>query len=98
MTIAASVEVVEIRCPNGPLDAARADGSCRPGKLFAQLRMSGERPSFIHPENLIVMACGDCKRFLRKAGRDYYRVLHCYDMAGHLIRTLYEETGPEGEE
>ena len=84
-------EVIEFRCPNGPGDKSRPDGTCSPGKLFAQLRMSGERPSFIHPDNLIVMACGDCKRFHRKAGRHYFRVLHCYDLAGTFIKTLYED-------
>jgi len=84
-------EVVELRCPNGPPDRAGPDGKCLPGKLFAQLRMDGESPSYIHPDNLIVMACGDCKRLHRKAGLDYFRVLHCYDMAGTLVKTLYEE-------
>lgn len=80
--------VVELRCPR---EYQQPDGTCSPGRLFAQLRMNGERPSFIHPDNLIVMACGDCKRFYRKNGMTYSRVLHCYDMAGGLVRTLFED-------
>lgn len=89
-SVSVAEEVVELRCPNGWPDAT-LPGGCRPGKLFAQLRMSGEKPSFIHPDNLIVMACGDCKRFARRKGIEVGRVLHCYDMAGTLVRTLYED-------
>lgn len=84
-------DVVELRCPR---DYQHPDGTCSPGKLFAQLRLSGEEPSFIHPDNLIVMACGDCKRFYRRNGISYRHVLHCYDMAGELVKTLFEDEDP----
>lgn len=83
-----SEQVIELRCPN---EYRHPDGTCSPGKLFAQLRITGEQPSYIHPDNLIVMACGDCKRSMRRRGTEVARVLHCYDMAGELIRTLIEE-------
>ena len=82
------VGVVEFRCPR---EYEHPDGTCSPGKLFAKLRTAGESPSFIHPDNLIVMACPDCKRFYRRNGLVYFRVLHCYDMSGALVRTMYEE-------
>jgi hypothetical protein len=80
--------IVELRCPVPNEDP---DGTCRPGRLFAQLRLNGEQPSFIHPDNLIVMACSDCRRRLHRVGRDVFRVLHCYDLSGVLIRTFTEE-------
>lgn len=88
MTIHHGVEdVVELRCPQ-PFRSP--ESGCTPGKLFAKLRLAGEQPSFIHPDNLIVMACGDCKRQLKRRGQEVFRVLHCYDMAGNLINTLIE--------
>jgi hypothetical protein len=86
-------DLVELRCPR---DYPHPDGTCSAGRLLAQLRMAGEKPSFIHPDNLIVMACGDCKRFYRRNGMTYFRVLHCYDMAGDLVSTLFEEEDPRG--
>lgn len=70
---------VELRCP--------ANAS----KLFARLRVSGEQPSYIQPDNLIEMACYDCRHLLKRAGRRAKRVLHRYDLAGTLVATLIED-------
>lgn len=72
-------EVVDLRCP------------VNPSRLFARLRIAGEKPSFIQPDNLIEMSCWDCKTRYRRAGRRVHRVLHRYDMAGTLISTLVED-------
>jgi hypothetical protein len=85
------VEVVELRCP---VEYSRQDGSCHPGKLLALLRLTGGRPSFVQPDNLIEMECKDCMRRLRKARYDVRRVLHRYDMAGELIETLVVDAQP----
>jgi hypothetical protein len=81
-------EVVDVRCPVGP---RRDDGSCHPGKLLLKIRQSGERPTWVHPDNLIELYCEDCTRRLRKSGRPVRRVLHRYDFLGTLVETLVVE-------
>jgi hypothetical protein len=90
VTITADVEQqeVEVRCP---VPAELPDGTCRPGKLLLKLRLAGRRPAFVHPDNLIELACEECKHRARKAGRPVRRVLHRYDLAGRLIETLTED-------
>ncbi len=80
--------LVEVRCPADYEDPVT--GTCHPGKLFLLLRMSGEQPSYVHPDNLIELSCQYCKRRLVKDGRPVRRVLHRYDLAGNLIETLTE--------
>lgn len=75
---------VEVRCPV-------PQRGCRPGKLFAVLMMSGQEPSYIHPDNLIEMACLDCKQELRRTGRVVRQVRHRYDFAGNLVDTILIE-------
>lgn len=92
MTIAVDVaeEVVDVRCP---VPQVWHDGTCKPGRLLLRLRQSGEKPSYVHPDNLIELACEDCKTALRKAGRrGVKRVLHRYNFLGDLVETLVEET------
>lgn len=72
-------EVVDLRCP------------ANPSRLFARLRLIGEQPSYIQPDNLIEMACWDCRKMLEKRGRRVRRVLHRYDLSGTLISTLIED-------
>ena len=67
---------VEVRCPLGPR------------KLFARMKMHGERPSYVQPENWIEFSCYDCRRQMEERGRRVQRVLHRYDFAGTLIETL----------
>jgi hypothetical protein len=90
MTIAADVaEVeVEVRCP---VPQELPDGECRPGPLLLKLRLSGEIPSWVHPDNLIELSCDACKYRAKKAGRPVRRVLHRYDLAGALVETLVIE-------
>ena len=90
MTITAGVEQteVEVRCP---VPKPLPGGDCRPGRLLLKLRLGGEVPSFVHPDNLIEMACEDCKAHARQAGRPVRRVLHRYDLSGVLVETLTEE-------
>jgi hypothetical protein len=85
------VEVVELRCP---VEYPRQDGTCHPGKLLALLRLSGGRPSFVQPDNLIEMPCQDCMRRLRRVNGDVRRVLHRYDLAGELVETLVVDGQP----
>jgi hypothetical protein len=81
MTTIAEVvdEWAELRCPSNP------------SRLFARLKLSGEQPSYIQPDNLIEMACWDCRKLLERSGRKVNRVLHRYDMAGNLVSTLVED-------
>lgn len=92
MTILADVEQteVEVRCP---VPKPLPGGDCRPGKLLLKLRLNGEQPSFVHPDNLIELVCADCREFARQLGRPVKRVLHRYDLAGNLCETLTEELG-----
>jgi hypothetical protein len=83
--------VVELRCPQ----PAAWDSEHHPGRLLARLVLDGGRPSFVQPDNLIEMACSDCKRHLARSGRQARRVLHRYDFAGGLVETLVEEPGED---
>lgn len=80
-----AVEEVEIRCP---VPQPLPGGGCKPGKLLMKLLVAGESPSFVHPDNLIELACEDCRKQLRRRGVNVKRVLHRYDLAGSLIETL----------
>jgi hypothetical protein len=82
------LQEVEVRCPVG---VEFNDGSCRPGRLLLKLRLAGEMPSYIHPDNHIELACEDCKYRAKKAGRPVKRVLHRFDLAGNLVGTLIED-------
>ena len=79
------VEEVEVRCP---VPQFLPGGDCKPGKLLLKLRLSGEIPSYVYPDNLIELACEDCRRSLRSSGRRVRRVLHRFDLAGNLVETL----------
>lgn len=65
---------IEIRCPS----------SLR--RLFMIMRTNGEKLRVT--DNLMEFSCSDCARLLRKKGRDVFRVLHRYDLAGELIESI----------
>ena len=90
MTIAAEMEQteVEVRCP---VPQRLPDGECKPGPLLLKLRLGGEIPSWVHPDNLIELSCDACKYRAKKAGRPVLRVLHRYDLSGQLVATLVIE-------
>lgn len=79
---------VEVRCP---VPQVRGDGTCHPGRLLLKLYQNGDRPNYVHPDNLIELPCADCVRALRRTGREVRRVLHRYDFLGELIETLVVE-------
>jgi len=81
-------EFVEVRCP---VEWEAPNGECRPGKLLLKLRLTGETPTYVHPDNLIELACDECKRRAKKAGYPVGRVLHRFDLSGTLICTLTEQ-------
>lgn len=70
-------EVIELRC-----DA---------GKLLANVLRSGERPQYVHPDNLIELSCDGCRARRRREGRRVARVLHRFNILGELIETLIIE-------
>lgn len=74
--MSADVAEIELRCPVG----AR--------RLFARMLQRGERPSYVHPDNLIEFSCYDCRHDMAQRGKPCRRVLHRYDIAGNLIETL----------
>jgi hypothetical protein len=78
-------EVVDVRCPAGPF---REDGSCNPGKLLTKIIMSGGKPDYVHPANLIELYCEECTHRLRRYRPGVRRVLHRYDFLGSFIETL----------
>lgn len=80
-----AVEEVEVRCP---VPQPLPGGHSRPGKLLMKLLVSGESPSFVHPDNLIELACDECRAQLRRRGVNVSRVLHRFDLAGRLVTTL----------
>lgn len=77
-----------MRCPAG---VRRADGTCFPGRLLLKIRQSGERETYVHPDNLMELYCEDCTRAARRAGKRVKRVLHRYDFLGDLVETLIVE-------
>jgi WhiB family redox-sensing transcriptional regulator len=77
-----SADALELRCPE-PWRVR-----CDAGRLLAKLRLSGQKPSYVHPDNLIELECQDCKVRLRKDGRSVARVLHRYDFLGEHVETL----------
>lgn len=80
-----AAHVVDLRCP------VALHGECEPGNLLAKLRLRGQRPSFVQPDNLIEMSCSRCRSALRRSGRAVARVLHRYDFSGELVETLVVE-------
>lgn len=86
--------LVDLRCPG--VDLPGRDGICHPGKLLAKVYLSGERPSFIHPDNLIELPCPECKYWIKKNGRPVRQVLHRYDLSGDLVETLLIDGGLAG--
>jgi hypothetical protein len=80
-----AVEEVEIRCP---VPQQLPGGHCKPGKLLMKLLVAGELPSYVHPDNLIELACDECKASLRRQGVSVSRVLHRFDLTGALVATL----------
>lgn len=83
-----AVEEVEVRCP---VPQQLPGGDCVPGKLLLKLLVSGESPSYVHPDNLIELACEYCRSGLRRRGVRVKRVLHRYDLAGTLVATLTDD-------
>lgn len=79
---------VEVRCP---VPQTRPDGSCSPGKLLFKMRQAGEQESYVHPDNLILLSCDDCKHKLRREGRQVFRVVHAYNFLGELVRSFVED-------
>lgn len=61
-------EVVEVACDVGPR------------RLFAKLRLAGERP-VVTDDNLMEFSCDNCRR------REGEPVLHRYNLLGELVET-----------
>lgn len=77
-----AVEELELRCP-APLHS-----DCVAGNLLGKLRVTGQRPTFVQPDNLIELPCEKCRNRERRSDRTVRRVLHRFDLAGTLIETL----------
>lgn len=67
--------VIELRCPVGPR------------RLLAKSWVEGDGPQRAEG-NLLELNCDDCKRALRKQGRQVIRVLHRYNVLGELIESV----------
>lgn len=81
---------IDLRCPE---PVVFRSGEERPGHLFAvlrgdHLRGEGQTPTYVHPGNLIELACWACRKRRRDAGESVLRVLHRFDFAGQLVETL----------
>ena len=57
-----------------------------PRRLFAKLRVSGERPT-ITDGNLFEVTCRDCVKALRDIHPSLKQVFHRFDAAGDLVET-----------
>lgn len=77
--------VVEVRCPVGPQ------------KLFTKLKLGETTARYIQPDNVIEIACSDCRKLVRnRRGDEVVHVLHRYNFLGELIETLV--VGADGQE
>ena len=65
-------DMVDLRCP------------VTPKRLFARLR-TGD--AAIGDDNLIEVACHDCKAALRKMGEPVALVLHRFNLLGQCVET-----------
>lgn len=82
------VEEIEVRCP---VPIRLPDGHSLPGRLLFKLRMSGQVPSFVQPDNLIELPCEECRLQMRRRGIAVKRVLHRFDLTGSLVQTLTDD-------
>ena len=87
------LELLQLRCPS---DLPGRDGRCHPGRMLAKVYLAGERPSFVHPDNLIELKCAECRDKLRKSGRRVAAVLHRFDFSGELVTTLVIDEDDRG--
>lgn len=67
---------IEIRCPVGPR------------RLLSKVISSGQGPVHVTRDNLMELACDDCKRAARREDPSVLRVLHRYDLAGVLVESV----------
>lgn len=89
--LAIAYDVAAEQLESADPDVTEVDLRCSAGKLLAKVYQSGQQPQFVHPDNLIELACPDCKAQFRKQGRSVARVLHRYNILGELIETLVKE-------
>lgn len=75
-------KTIDIRCPQDPRH------------LFLKLRRSGES-THVTRDNLIELACDECKKTERRKDPNVIRVLHLYDLLGELIETKVFISTPE---
>lgn len=69
---------IEVRCPVGPQ------------RLFFKMKAIGETPK-ITSDNLIEVACADCRKALAREGHKVGRVIHCYNILGELVNSYTED-------
>lgn len=72
------MKTYDLRCPVGP------------GRLHAKVLTHGECPEIVE-DNLVELACTDCKKALRAQGKQVFRVLHQFNLAGELVRSIVQE-------
>ncbi len=65
---------------------------CPFGKLFVVMISRGEK---ITPtsDNLVEVACPDCKRAVKSLDHTVHRILHRYDVVGTLVETVVQRPG-----
>ncbi len=71
-------DTVEVRCPVGPR------------QLLIKLRLGEESGRRVDPGNLMELSCNDCSRRLSRERNESLRVLHQFNFAGELVRTVAE--------
>jgi hypothetical protein len=78
------VKVVEMRCTSSPR------------RLFAKMKVSGERPMYVLPDNLIEFSCRDCTARERRLDPSIVRVVHRFNIAGEHVEStaLWDDDVP----
>ena len=75
---APSIEVVELRCPDGPR------------QLLMKLRLNNDGDARVTNDNLLEITCRDCARQHRQHDPSVARVLHRFNFAGELVESVVE--------
>jgi len=79
------METVEIRCPVGPQ------------RLLMKLKLGDVTPHYTS-DNLMEIACSDCRTALRRKRRLVSLVLHYYNFLGEVVKTEVHAVPPSSDD
>jgi hypothetical protein len=60
----------------------------RTKRVLLKLYIQQEGRVHVNEDNLMELACSDCRRFMRKDGENVALVLHRFDFLGEYVETV----------